>query len=218
MQHITPYHTDSLMTKHKLTRIWLCRLFLPMVCIFFMLSSCHTDDAPVILAEGAQVMPKSIADMRIQTMQAQYIPLEHLYRTKPVLLAVYLGAGCPMCVMTLQLLSQHAERIRGYGWEIAALSNDTPEDNALALERPKGDSSFTQPGGEFSIALYSDTNHRVMEALRCYRRNTDTERHGLFLIDIKGHILFDTIDRRPVDNLEPIIERIRRSVVHPSVH
>lgn len=169
----------------------------------------YRESAPRILPEYATHIPQNIADLPVLSLTGQPMALRTLYAQKPMLLAVYLGAGCPMCVMTLQLLSQHADRIRGYGWELVAISKDSPEDNQVALERPKGDSSFTQPGGAFSIALYSDTNHIVMEALRCYRRATDTERHGLFLIDTQGRILYDTIDRRPIDDLEPVIERIR---------
>ncbi len=162
-----------------------------------------------VLPEHALCIPENIAALSVHNIQSQKKPLKSLYAQQPLLLSVYLGAGCPMCVMTLQLLSQHADRVRGYGWELAALSNDTPEENSVTLERPQGDSSFAQPGGAFSIPLYSDINHTVMEALRCYRPDTDTERHGLFLVDTDGKILYDTIDRRPIDDLEPIIERIR---------
>jgi peroxiredoxin len=201
--------------QHKITRMFVSSLIALAIFDLACALSFYRDPAPRILPEHSTHIPNNIAKLPVLSLRAEPILFSSLYAQKPILLAVYLGAGCPMCVMTLQLLSQHAERIRGYGWDLVAISKDSPEDNQIALERPKGDSSFTQPGGAFSIALYSDTNHIVMEALRCYRRATDTERHGLFLIDMRGEILYDTIDRRPIDDLEPVIERIRLARQNP---
>jgi peroxiredoxin len=97
----------------------------------------------------------------------------------------------------MKQLSQHAYRFKSYGWNVAGLSNDAPEDNREALEKPNLDSSFVQPGGSFAIELFSDTDHAAMEALECYRRSLNTERHGMFLIDTAGNIRFERIDKRP---------------------
>jgi peroxiredoxin len=140
---------------------------------------------------------KRAPDVLVRTVQGDTVRLSTLYKQAPVLLSVYLGVGCPMCVMSMKQLSQHAYRFKSYGWQVVGLSNDAPEDNRTALDTPNLDSSFIQPGGKFEIELLSDSDHRAMEALGCYRRSLDTERHGMFLIDTTGVIWFERIDRRP---------------------
>ncbi len=151
----------------------------------------------------------SIPDVLLTTINGDTIRISSLYTQRPVLLSVYLGSGCPMCMMNLKNLSQHAARIQSYGWQIVALSNDTPEENRSALESKSVDSGFIQPGGAFDIPLYSDNDHKAMEMLRCYRRNLDTERHGVFLIDQHGVVRFSAIDRRPFEDYELLMDSLR---------
>jgi peroxiredoxin len=156
---------------------------------------------------------RTAQSLRIRDINGRSLRLADLYARRPVLLSVYRGVGCPMCVMNLKQLSQRAERIRSYGWDIAALSNDTPDDNRDALATaPSGkssDSVLMQPGGAFALALYSDSNHVVMETLECYRRSLDTERHGLFLIDTQGIVRFAAIDRRPFERYDMLMDTLR---------
>jgi peroxiredoxin len=152
---------------------------------------------------------KRIPDVLVRTVKGDTVRLSSLYRQAPILLSVYLGVGCPMCVMSMKQLSQHAYRIKSYGWNVVALSNDTPEDNQVALEKPNFDSSFVQEGRAFAIELLSDSDHIAMESLGCYRRKLDTERHGMFLIDREGYIRFEAIDRRPYEQWQILIDSMR---------
>lgn len=152
---------------------------------------------------------KRIPDVLVRTIKGDTVRLSTYYKQAPVLLSVYLGVGCPMCVMSMKQLSQHAHRIKTYGWNVVALSNDAPEDNAIALEKPNLDSSFVQVGGNFAIELLSDSDHVAMEALGCYRRNLSTERHGMFLIDREGFIRFQAIDRRPYEQWQVLIDSMK---------
>lgn len=168
-----------------------CRLRLAsLVCLAAVLSWGCSKEVP------AQAY-KRVPDVLIRTVKGDTVRLSALYKQSPVLLSVYLGVGCPMCVMSMKQLSQHAYRFKSYGWNVVGLSNDTPEDNREALEKPNLDSSFIQPGGAFAIELFSDNDHAAMEALDCYRRALNTERHGMFLIDTAGNIRFERIDKRP---------------------
>jgi peroxiredoxin len=162
-------------------------------------SSLHPDSSTLRIVSAVQM----------RDTQGRAVALSSLYKQRPLLLAVYLGSGCPMCVMNLKNLSQRAERVRSYGWQIVALSNDTPEENRAALTRNSLDSSYVQAGGAFEIDLYSDSNHVAMEVLGCYRRALDTERHGVFLIDQQGVVRFAAIDRRPFEDYEQLFDSIR---------
>jgi peroxiredoxin len=138
------------------------------------------------------------------------IQLSMLYSTKPLLLTVYLGTDCPMCVMNLRNLSQRVERIHAYGWDVAALSNDAPEENQAAVKRSRiNDDSFAHGGSAFAVPLYSDTDHHAMERLGCYRRAVDTERHGIFLIDTRGMVRFAAVDRRPFEQYDVLMDSLR---------
>lgn len=152
---------------------------------------------------------KHVPDVLLRTVKGDTVRLSALYKQSPVLLSVYLGVGCPMCVMSMKQLSQHAYRFKSYGWNVIALSNDAPEDNREALEKPNLDSSFVQPGGGFAIELFSDTDHTSMEALDCYRRSLNTERHGMFLIDTAGCIRFERIDRRPFQDWNMLTDSMK---------
>ncbi len=147
-------------------------------------------------------------DLQARTLGGDTIEIASLYAKTPLLLSVYLGSGCPMCVMNLQMLSQHAIRFRSYGWELAALSNDSPEQNRIALSKSSSEGGLAQAGG-LDIALYSDMNHNAMETLGCYRRDLDTERHGLFLIDANGIVRFDTVTRTPFEDYEFLAEQMK---------
>lgn len=165
--------------------------------------------------EPAQQEYKKAPDVLVRTVKGDTVRLSALYKQSPVLLSVYLGVGCPMCVMSMKQLSQHAYRFKSYGWAVVGLSNDTPEDNRTALAEPNLDSSFVQPGGAFDVELFSDSAHYAMEALGCYRRALNTERHGMFLIDTEGYIRFERIDRRPFQDwamLTDSMKAIGRSV------
>jgi peroxiredoxin len=152
---------------------------------------------------------KRVPDVIVRTVQGDTVRLSHYYTQAPVLLSVYLGVGCPMCVMSMKQLSQHTLRIKSYGWNVLALSNDAPEDNREALEKPNFDSSFVQAGGNFAVELLSDSDHLAMEMLGCYRRKLDTERHGMFLIDREGYIRFEAIDRRPYEQWQVLIDSMK---------
>jgi peroxiredoxin len=160
-------------------------------------------------AQASVHQPQRVPDIFIRDGFGRTVRLCDIYKQRPLVLSVYLGAGCPMCVMNMKQLSQRAERIRSYGWQVAAFSNDTPEENRTALTRNSLDSSYVQPGGAFEIPLYSDSDHVAMQALGCYRRALDTERHGIFLIDTQGVVRFSAIDRRPFEDYEQLMDSIR---------
>ncbi|KER11134.1 MAG: hypothetical protein HY22_00210 [[Candidatus Thermochlorobacteriaceae] bacterium GBChlB] len=161
-----------------------------------------------MLSPSAGLRNAPLPDVQVRTLRGDTIGLASLYAKTPLLLSVYLGNSCPMCVMNLQMLSQHATRFRSYGWELAALSNDSPEQNRIALSGRSSEGGFAQVGG-FDIALYSDMNHNAMETLGCYRRPLDTERHGLFLIDANGIVRFDTVTRTPFEDYEFLAEQLK---------
>jgi peroxiredoxin len=162
----------------------------------------------------APYQAKMPSDLLVRDVDGRSVQLAALYARRPLLLSVYRGVGCPMCVMNLKQLSQRADRIRSYGWDIAALSNDAPDDNRQALQQQSLDSSYVQPGGAFAIPLYSDSDHVVMERLECYRRSLDTERHGLFLIDTQGVVRFSAIDRRPFERYDALMDTLRTLAPH----
>lgn len=151
-----------------------------------------------------------IPDILLTNTEGKTEQLSSYYQQKPILLIVTKGSGCSMCVMNLQQWSQRASRIQSYGWNIIALNNESVEENNKALERKGVDSSYSQPGGKFSIKLFSDSHHKAMELLECYRREVDTERHGIFAINTKGQILFSAITRRPFENYEQIFDSLRQ--------
>jgi peroxiredoxin len=158
---------------------------------------------------------KHVPDVLVRTIKGDTVRLSALYKQSPMLLSVYLGVGCPMCVMSMKQLSQHAYRFKSYGWNVVGLSNDAPEDNREALEKPNFDSSFVQPGGSFAIELFSDTDHAAMEALECYRRSLNTERHGMFLIDTAGNIRFERIDKRPFQDWTMLTDSMKAIYTAP---
>jgi peroxiredoxin len=181
------------------------RLILTTFAITFSLTNC-TQKAEQSALQSAM---KRVPDVLVRTVKGDTVRLSSLYKQAPMLLSVYLGVGCPMCVMSMKQLSQHAYRIKSYGWNVVALSNDAPEDNQVALEKPNFDSSFVQEGRGFAIELLSDSDHIAMESLGCYRRKLDTERHGMFLIDREGYIRFEAIDRRPYEQWQILIDSMK---------
>jgi len=181
--------------------LWLCAVLL--AC-----SQQKASSSAVPTLSAASPLPSAAPDVAVQTLEGDTVRLSSVYAKQPLVLLVYRGVGCPMCVMNLQKLSQYAARIRGYGWNVVALSNDSPQDNREALARSSLDSGFVQSGG-FEILLYSDIHHRAMEQFQCYRRDLDTERHGIFLIDQRGTLRFAAIDRRPFEDYEQLMDSLR---------
>jgi peroxiredoxin len=181
--------------------------------LWILLSACAGDKTPAYDASAR--VGNFAPDVALQTLDGDTVRLSQLYKKSPLILSVYLGVGCPMCVMTLKQLSQHAYRFRSYGWNVVAFSADAPEENRAALASPNLDSGFVQPGGDFEVELFSDQNRQAMEAFGCYRRELDTERHGLFLIDTAGVIRFEYVHRRPFQDWNLLTDTLRRIYFAP---
>lgn len=168
-----------------------------------LLYSCQNQPTPKSI--NTNVVP----DITFVNEEGKTENLSLYYKQKPILLIISKGTECSMCIMNLQQWSQRAARIQSYGWDIIALSNDNVGENNKALQRDEIENGYHQPGGKFAIKLFSDKDHHAMELLQCYRRELDTERHGIFAINQRGQILFSEISRRPFENYEQIFDSLR---------
>ncbi|MBI5801028.1 MAG: redoxin domain-containing protein, partial [Verrucomicrobia bacterium] len=112
------------------------------------------------------------------------------FRGKPVVVILYLGAGCAHCIEQLVAFAPEADAFKKAGISLVAVSTDTVEGLNFTVEKAKYN-------GGFPIPLLSDAG---LKSFKAYRAHDDFEMqplHGTFLIDGEGLIRWQDISFQP---------------------
>lgn len=155
-------------------------------------------DASVIrpLQAGARMPAGSI----VQTVDGQPFDLNAAVAKKPTILIFYRGGWCPYCNVHLHQLQASLETLQGMGYQLLAISSDTPEELRAAAAKEKLNyellsDSQVEVAGKFGLK-YKVTD-RFLERLK---KDHDTDLNaqnggylltpGAFILDRAGVIRF----------------------------
>lgn len=89
-----------------------------------------TDIAPLLIGE-------KIPDITLKTAENAAVKISDLLKNKKTVLVFYRGGWCPYCNMHLAALADAEKQILDLGYQIVAISPDTPENLKITAEKDK---------------------------------------------------------------------------------
>ena len=122
---------------------------------------------------------------------------------RPVVLILYLGAGCLHCVEQLHQFAPHVETFAQQGIDVAAVSSESRD----SLKESLQDFSAKQT---FPIRLAADPQLQLFRELRAHDDFEQTPLHGTFLIDTQGAIRWHDIGHEPFQEPEFLLQEAER--------
>ncbi|MFY0688208.1 MAG: AhpC/TSA family protein [Cyclobacteriaceae bacterium] len=118
-----------------------------------------TEISPILIGEE---MP----DATLYNLEDEPITVRELVKSKPTLFIIYRGSWCPYCNKQLAGLQMAEEAIRNLGFQIVAISPDTPTDMRETIDN-----------NELTYQVYSDKTTEFITQM------------GLVFKDKKGRVL-----------------------------
>ncbi|AIG29599.1 antioxidant AhpC [Flavobacterium psychrophilum] len=171
-----------------------------LVVSFFSLAISAQTDLPKLETEISplligQKIPSSI----LQTIDGKAVKFEDFTKSKKTILVVYRGGWCPYCNLHLSALAEAEEKLIEMGYQIIAVSPDSPESLRETITKDK-----------LNYTLLSDNKGSFIKALRIayaipegLKNKLKTVLHGvkndflpvpsLFIISDKNEIEFEYI-------------------------
>ena len=125
---------------------------------------------------------------------------------QPRIVIFYLGFGCLHCVEQLHEFSPHVDKFREAGIDLVAISTESTEDLMMGIK------AFDK---ELNLPLYSDAEHQVFKAYRCWDDFEEQPLHGTFLIDAQGRVRWQDISYEPFMDVEFLLEESQRLLALP---
>jgi peroxiredoxin len=123
----------------------------------------------------------------IADVNGQPIALED-YRGKPVLLILYLGAGCAHCIEQLDIFGPKTREFAEAGIQIVGMSTDS----ASELQN-----TFQTAKSKLTFPIVADEKLESFKAYGAYNPFSKKPMHGTYLIDGDGQILWQETGAEP---------------------
>jgi peroxiredoxin len=108
---------------------------------------------------------------------------------RPTVLAFYQGGACDHCLKLLAMLNEYAATREGSALRVVAIS---PEPRAELAATPKFE----------RVLLLSDERLEVFRRFGCVA--DDAPRHGVFLLNPEGHVVWSRISAEAMTDLAPL--------------
>jgi peroxiredoxin len=145
----------------------------------------HTDAQP----EDVLWSPPLAPDWALADRDGELHSLDD-YRGKPLLLVLYLGAGCPHCIEQLLALAPMKSEFDRARLSVVTVSTDSIE----GLR-----STFQVVGAEEALPylVVSDESKATFRAYGAWNESRSAALHGVFLIDGRGRQLWSEVGKEP---------------------
>ncbi|MBF4517749.1 AhpC/TSA family protein [Flavobacterium sp. ANB] len=95
-----------------------------------MIAKSATDIAPLLIGE-------KIPNFTLKTSENADVDISDLLKKKKTILIFYRGGWCPYCNMHLQAMAEAEKQILDLGYQIIAVSPDSPENLKITEEKDK---------------------------------------------------------------------------------
>ncbi len=176
--------------------------FFFLVILFFVITSLS---AVAQIADKAEdisplLVGETIPDFELKTADESTDNIFNIIRKKPTVLLFYRGGWCPFCNLHLSEIQSVQNEIVNLGYQIIAVSPDSPENIRTTDDEHK-----------LSYSLYSDADGKFIKAMGLAFKAPDkysgmlSERSSglnsgllpvpsLFVVDTAGKILFEYIN------------------------
>lgn len=159
---------------------------------FAQVAETAEDISPLLIGE-------KIPPTQVSSMESKEVLTADLFKEKPTVLLFYRGGWCPYCNAHLAAVGEITEEIQDLGYQILAVSPDSPENLNKSMEDQQLDYRlFSDADGNFSKAmgLAYKSPEKYASMLSDYSGGGNTgflPVPALFIVDRKGTILFEYI-------------------------
>ncbi len=179
---------------------------------------------------GVPVLPQDISPL----LNGEYIPkvslvdvdgksfdLNAAVASKPTILIFYRGGWCPFCSKQLAGLQDIQEALTKMGYQLIAVSTDSPED--LRQSQTKEKLTYTllsdadlAVSKQFGIAFKSPANYDKFLPTTSGGKNIDKllPVPSVFILNTKGNIRFEYINPNITERLSPELLKAAASILY----
>jgi peroxiredoxin len=150
------------------------------------------DIAPLLIGEK---IPNSI----LKTSENVIVSLSDLISKKKTVLVFYRGGWCPYCNMHLSALAEAEKQILDLGYQVVAVSPDSPENLKITEEKDKVKYTLLSDSkGDLikalGVAFEAPENYKSVINVHSNGLNTNAlPVPSLFVVNTDGEILFEYI-------------------------
>jgi peroxiredoxin len=165
-------------------------------------------DNPLAQQVPSPLVGKTAPDFELVDTDGHHVALHELRHDGPVVVVFYYGYYCSHCVAQLFALEEDLPKFAKAGAHVVALSADPPETTAARFKQY----------GRFHFPVLSDRANKVAEQFGVYTRakgdHEEDLKHGTFVIDQSGHILWGVAGDRPFVDNQFLLSRLAQSSSH----
>lgn len=150
------------------------------------------DISPLLIGE-------KVPDTEITTVENIKIPLTEIVKEKPSILLFYRGGWCPYCNAHLSAVGEVTEEINKMGYQIVAVSPDSPEKLTESLQEQDLDYKlFSDADGSLikAMGLAHKAPEKYGSMLSSFSNGANTgflPAPALFIVNTEGEIIFEYI-------------------------
>lgn len=151
-----------------------------------------TDIAPLLIGE-------KIPNSTLKSSANAAVSLSELISTKKTVLVFYRGGWCPYCNLHLAALAEAEKQILDLGYQIVAVSPDSPENLKTTAEKDKIKYTLLSDADgalikEFGIAFEAPENYKSVINVHSNGMNTSfLPVPSVFVVNTNGDILFEYV-------------------------
>lgn len=165
-----------------------------------------TGAQPTVTSDPRKTEPlkegQSIPDVEVQSLQGKSVKLKELVSNKPTVLVFYRGGWCPYCNTHLSDLQKIEKRVLAKGYQIVALSPDTPSElkktsGKVKMKYQLMSDSEMNAAQAFGVAFkLTDEEYKRLQGYEIDVEKASGQKHrllpvpSLFVIDTKGNIQY----------------------------
>jgi peroxiredoxin len=189
--------------------------FSPLSLVRLGLLSALMASLPVLHAEPAPTPTKAteVAPVKVGAMapaatltkpDGSAFDLAKAYADKPTVLVFYRGGWCPYCVKHLQELGQTEAKLRHLGFQVLAISPDSPATQAATIAKAETPPTYTMLSDSemklahaFGLAFrVDDETYTKYQGYKIDLEKASGQKHhelpvpAVFLVDATGKIVF----------------------------
>ncbi|MCD0466918.1 peroxiredoxin-like family protein [Flavobacterium sp. ENC] len=151
-----------------------------------------TDVAPLLIGE-------KIPNSTLKSSDNAAVSLSELISKKKTVLVFYRGGWCPYCNLHLAALAEAEKQILDLGYQIVAVSPDSPENLKITAEKDKVKYTLLSDANgalikEFGIAFEAPENYKSVINVHSNGMNTNLlPVPSVFVVNTNGDILFEYV-------------------------